>query len=621
MRNASFFVKVRMMNLRFATGLAGIAFLATHAVAQEPPFPLAEVVAQGRQAALSAKTVPSGLGRQDYLRTSEGIVVFFRHFQNPDGRIMDPFLGREVQYSTPCYAWAASALVSSGRQTNLLDSAARALDVALEELSTGHAADNHGDFFTFPCVLAYEALRDRVSGARRARWERDLRAIEPDRIYQDIPGKREPHNWAVIALAGEYLRQQDGFCDLSFVEKALALQMKYFTANGQYLDPGAPMAYDHFPRCFLAAMIERGYRGAYSATLTNLMDRAAWTSLLVQSPCGEWPVGGRSAQHQWNEAMQCVTCEIWARRKQREGDAAGARMFKRAAHLALESVRRWVRPSGELWIVKNRFDPAARHGFQGYSTHSQYNLLAASMLCAAWLFADEDIPEGVCPAQAGGFAFELPEFHKVLANAGGLYVELDTAAAPEYNSTGLIRIHKTGVDPLVGPTDSSAINDGPAAVGIAWREGDRWQSLAGLGQKQIDRTEFSTEQGKADHVRFKVRYVLGRTKVSAVVENYDLTPERVEVTAEFEGDSTGIKVQFPAMAFDGAAATQIVSNGTNVSVRLNHSQEVFSVLSPADIRLTRSGSWTSFRNGFFEMIEGVASGNRVVYSLTPSARE
>jgi hypothetical protein len=115
MRQTGLSVKLTTMNLRFASGLAGIAFLATHAVAQEPPFPLAEVVAQARQAALSAKAVPSGLGRQDYLKTSEGIVVFFRHFQTPDGRIMDPFLGREVQYSTPCYAWAASALVSAGR--------------------------------------------------------------------------------------------------------------------------------------------------------------------------------------------------------------------------------------------------------------------------------------------------------------------------------------------------------------------------------------------------------------------------------------------------------------------------------------------------------------------------
>lgn len=119
--------------------------------------------------------------------------------------------------------------------------------------------------------------------------------------------------------------------------------------------------------------------------------------------------------------------------------------------------------------------------------------------------------------------------------------------------------------------------------------------------------------------------MLERTGISAVVENYDLTPERVEVTVEVEGHPAGIKVQFPvqfpALAFDGAAASQIELSGTNASVRLNHSQEVFSVLSPSDARLTRSDSWASFRNGFFEKIEGVVSGNRVVYSLTPSAGE
>ena len=56
-------------------------------------------------------------------------------------------------------------------------------------------------------------------------------------------------------------------------------------------------------------------------------------------------------------------------------------------------------------------------------------------------------------------------------------------------------------------------------------------------------------------------------------------------------------------------------------MRLNHSQEVFSVVSPSDVKLTRSGSWISFRNGYLEIIEGVVSGNRVVYTLTPSARE
>ncbi len=116
-------------------------------------------------------------------------MLFFQHFQAADGRIIDPLLRREVQYSTPCYACAASALISGGRQTNLLDSAARALDVALEELSTGHAADNHTDFFTFPCMFAYESLRDRVSSERRAPLGERLAGA--DRAGTRLPGPSE----------------------------------------------------------------------------------------------------------------------------------------------------------------------------------------------------------------------------------------------------------------------------------------------------------------------------------------------------------------------------------------------------------------------------------------------
>jgi hypothetical protein len=561
------------------------------------------------------------LTREDYLKTCEGIVDFFHHFQTPDGRIIDPFMHKEVQYSTPCYAWTATVLVVSGRQTNLFDSAARALDAALEELSSGHAADAHSDFFTFPCMLAYEALRDRVTAERRGKWEEELRSIVPEKIYHDIPGKRPPHNWAVVALSGEFLRGQDGLGDPGYVDKALSYQMGYFTANGQYMDPNTPMAYDGFPRCFLAGMIERGYNGTNAARLTNLMDRASWTSLLIQSPIGEWPTGGRSSEHQWNEGQQCMIYEIWARRKQREGDAAGAAMFKRAAHLALESVRRWVRPSGELWIVKNRFDPAARHGYMGYSSHTQYNLLAASMLATAWQFADETIAEGVCPAEIGGFALELTDFHKIIANAGGLYLELDTTAAPEYNSTGLIRVHKTGVDPLVGPTDTSDSKDGSATVGIAWRDGERWQSLAGLTAKEIKKVEFSRGQNTPDRVQFKVRYILGGGIISAVTENYDLTAERVEVTAEVEGETAEVRARFPAFAFDGANATRVEVNGAKASVQLNRSREEFSIVEPAEAVLSRTGAWTTFRNGYFEMIEGTVPGKRVVYTLTPSGGE
>ena len=116
------------------------------AVCALEPFPLAETVAEVRKNLEGSPIISTKLTRDDYLQTLGGIVQFFRHFQSANGRIIDPFAHREVQYSTPCYAWAAAALVASGRETNLLDSSASALDAALDELAEGNAADGHGDF-------------------------------------------------------------------------------------------------------------------------------------------------------------------------------------------------------------------------------------------------------------------------------------------------------------------------------------------------------------------------------------------------------------------------------------------------------------------------------------------
>lgn len=594
-----------------AIGLAGPGDL--------PPYPLAAKVASVNQFLKEVSLEPTSFSREGYLGIVNGIVNYFHHFQATDGRIIDPFVHREVQYSTPCYAWAAAALIASGKRPDLVESAAKALECALQQLADAKPADRHGDFFTFPAMLAYLHLRDLVPSERRQHWEQLLRTIDPYCAYRDFLSERRQavHNWNVVAIAGEFLRFKHGFTDLTFVERHLEAQLLNFTDEGLYRDPNVPMAYDHFPRHFLAAVLELGYEGKFKDILTELLERAAWTSLLIQSPCGELPTGGRSAQHQWNEAMQCVTYEIWARRKQREGDGIAAKAFKRAAFLALQSVKRWVRPSGELWIVKNKFDPALRHGYEGYSFHSQYNLLAASMLATAWFFASDDIPLGMCPADVGGFVVHLPDFHKVIANASGLYVEIDTAADPNYNSTGLLRVHKSGVEPLIGPSDSAAIRDEPLAVGIAWREGESYQPLAGVGRKQISRVSVNIYKETPHQVAFAIRYEVNRPQVKAVLETYELTPKQVRVTAEIEGEVDSLLVRFPALAFEGQRASRIAVSGNEVTVRLDNSQQTFRVEAPSDVVLKRTGRWVRSRNGYLEPIEAEIKGKKVIYTLTP----
>jgi hypothetical protein len=45
---------------------------------------------------------------------------------------------------------------------------------------------------------------------------------------------------------------------------------------------------------------------------------------------GELATGGRSSQHQWNEAVQCVIFEIYANYWKSQGNMVAARAFKRA---------------------------------------------------------------------------------------------------------------------------------------------------------------------------------------------------------------------------------------------------------------------------------------------------
>lgn len=584
------------------------------------PFPLAETVSTVKSSLADYPVTATGLQRSNYLETISGIVNFFHHHQDVDGRIIDPFVQKEYQYATPCYAWAAAALVKNGKQTNLLPSAALALECAVKQLAENKPAMRHGDFFTFPAMLAYENLRDLVSAEQRQRIEGYLRQMNPADCYSDVlkRGDGEIHNWNIVALSGEFLRFQNGFTDLNFVESYLPLQLPYFTSYGMYRDPHLPMAYDHFPRHFLAALLERSYKGNHQAELEQILDRGAWTSLLMQSPTGELPTGGRSAQHQWNEAEQCVTYEIWANRSRRAGDDLSARAFKRAAHLALQSIQRWVRPSGELFIVKNHFDPAARHGFEKYSSHSQYNLLAASMMATAWMFADDSISEGASPADRGGFAFEIPEFNKVFANAGGLYLEIDTGANPDYNSTGLLRVHKRGVDSLVGPSDGAPAKETPLAIGVSWLETNRWQSLAGLPLAKIKKVQFQRLTSKTNTVKFSVVYQVEGSAVKTITEAYELDGNEVKVAATVTGDTSRTKVTFPALTFDGHDAATIAITNAKASITLRDSRECFTVESRLEGKtLRRTGQFVSSRNGFLEAIEGVVRGKSVQFRLRP----
>ncbi len=540
--------------------------------------PTKALLAQFRKAPAPRHFTSTGLQRSDYLQLIASEVDFWKTQQNADGAIIDPYRREEFQYSTPAFAHAAAALVTWHKRDDLLEPAARAMDWATKSLSERKAATAHEDFYAPMLAHALPLLKPRVAPLRAARWEAQISAFEPSKTYRAGPGSS---NWNVVALAGEALFEQMGLRDPKnrYVESSLAGQGKHFgSPYGLYLE--GPMAYDHFPRLWVADLLAHGYDGPYKNELSETLRRGAITSLFMQSPWGELPAGGRSAHHQWNEAEQCVTYEIYAARALREGDAALAGIYKRAAHLALASMRRWVRPSGEMQIVKNWVDPAQNHGFAGYSSHSQYNLLPMSMLAIAYeqSASTAGLSERAAPADVGGFAFEIAPLHKIFANAGGTYVEIDTAADHHYDATGLIRVHMPGISPQLGPSDSLVsqpsyrISGDKAAritsgIGVSWRGRDgMWHRLGELSRSQIQKSGVANVQATPGRVTFDVVYEGQFFGVTRITESYIVTPGRVEVFTRTEGYDGPLRLEWPVLADDGKTASLITIQGVTVGV-------------------------------------------------------
>jgi rhamnogalacturonyl hydrolase YesR len=566
---------------------------------------------------------PTGLKREDYLRVIEGQVKAMRAYQDPDGRIIDPVEKVEKFYATPCYAHSVAVLAHSGhcKDAELIESGMNALDAATADMASNNAPGGHGDFFTWPAMFAFELFQAHASAGRRADWEGKLRAVNPKKLYRVHPGSG--NNWGVVNLAGEFMRHRQGFTTLDYVEASLAGQVRNFTELGMYDENGNPFPYDHFSRYYLAGMLDRGYVGTHQPALRELLWRAAWVSLFMQSPCGEMPTGFRSSHHIWNEAEQCVTFELYAAAYAKAGRFAEAGAFKRAARLSLQSVQDWIRPDGSGFIVKNRYPIEAKHGYEVYSAHSCYNMLACSMLAQAWQFADDSVIEKPAPADTGGFVIPiLDPFRKIFANAGGTYIEYDIRGDHKYNPTGLLRIHVKGGHPQLGPSDGCAPLYSGAGVNIAtgpaWQEpGGQWRSLAELSPPTP--TVEILEQEPA-RTRFRVSYArLSDGKGPAPVrltQTILVEPSGVTVTDELTGTGERMRVTWPMLVSDGAAATQIEMSGNSASLKLGGRGNRFTLLEPAGVILSRSGKPVSHRNGLVETATAEFAGKHAVYRIT-----
>ena len=599
--------------------------------------PLADQITRLVDRATVTPVEATGLTKANYLRSIAHLVAYFRQHQAADGRIIDPLKKVEFHYATPLYAHAAAILIVSNhdRSPELLDSAMRALDVTTADLAAtatmkprkiAPGSDtNTSDFYIRPVMGAYHALKGIAATERFSIWTTRLSGLDPKTAYSMTDGNFT--NWSLCLLWGEFQRNRLGWQPDSAIDHTMNIQRWHATPLGLYFEGHGPWAYDVFGRYFVVGMLADGYRGSEFDFWRDSSWRGAWTSLLVQAPNGEIPIGGRSAQHIWNEPQAAAIWERYASAYAKAGRPVEAGMFKRAAHLALRETQRWLNADGSNQVTKNFYPCAARHGYMPYSYVASYSLLAASMLASAWEAANEGIAERAAPADLGGVFVQSPEFASVIAHAGGAYINYFTNGDQHYDATGLARVQLRDVHPQLGPSASMIGSDHsdsyksklrtPWSIGPIWSVSDNQQIR--LASLQTPGVRVMHEQVSPDRASFTALAEMpSKSGVHRVTQTLTLVDGTVQVRDQWNSPVPGtMAVSYPVLTTDGRTTTNITITGQKLALqRPDAGGLLVEITSPLDASIRRTGKAIKHPNGMAEPFLLQGSGNFINYTIS-----
>ena len=571
---------------------------------------------------------PTGKSARDYLSRISGCVDYFAPLQDSAGAIIDPHRGAEFQYATPCFAYSAALVARDYGRADLIEPAFAAFRFAAAALGERTAADGHEDFYPSPLAHAYALLGTLVPEDRLLAAAEPLRGYDAFKTFRKRPGgtKRSGANWNCKALAGQWLMIKTGLqADNGYVAKSLQRQGQWFD-NEYGLYAEGPATYDAFPRAWMADMLAQGYDGTHKDQLTEALDRAAITALFMQSPTGELATGGRSSHHQWSDAIQCTTFEWAASRALAAGDRDLAGTFKRAARRALAALDPWVRPSGEFWIVKNRAEPAERHGYEVYSSHSQYNLLTCTALGFAYEMAGatEDVHEAPTPAEHGRSTLVTGAgIGRAFVNSQGTQVEIALDPVPLQTPRGILRVHMAGLPSQIPLTDGSPDapmfnlpeTSAPAiAMGLAWADpegttlaqsGTLLRSMAGLKAAEMHSEVLrhgATARGA--YLIHKHRLLTGAGPRN-ISEAIDVEPGAATMTWTWSPNWEGpVLLRFPIFVSDGETSAEVLAedDGSAVTVVWKGAQARFERVGDGAPLVLSAQHWP-FRCGWFRVAE------------------
>ena len=464
-------------------------------------------------------------------------------------------------------------LIAHGYRQDLLSLFIEMMDFCCEQIPTHKAANDFSVKEIVFCLLELEE-KQLVEPCRIAAWKACLATIDPFTCYTECA--RHPiesrGNWTCFVAVSEWMRRVIGLAETeNLVDTQIATQLLRFDENGMYRDPHEPMVYDLVTRGLLVMLLTFGYRGKHYEEIDENLRKAGLATLRMQSVTGEVPYGGRSAQFLHNEPHLCIILEHEAKRYAAEGNVALAGEFKAGVRRALDNVELWLSKT-PIRHVKNAFPLESKYGCEDYAYFDKYMITCASFLYAAYLTCDDTI-ETARKDDDSSLAFTTSHyFHKIFARHGDYFLEFDTAADPNYDTSGLGRVHRRGAPAFIcmntpcitgGENHAGMSLDGheprPLALcpGLLLPKG--WAFALTTGDEYLAVKTSHDENGAT--VRFACRLGGGVSEVGQpqCLATYRVTDLGIDVTVEGASKMAPRPAGhlLPAFLFDGETHTTV----------------------------------------------------------------
>lgn len=507
------------------------------------------------------------------------------------GIIIDLYEKKEVQYSTPLFAFNVATLLNLGRASDLAEAGAKALDACTNDIATGMANDYHGEFYCAPMCKAirlFEKVSNKfpqvVTKERVAEWKK--RMSLPREKFMSL---RVRQNWRTFAMKGEWLREQDGYIkdgtkwnELCWTSKVEGGQReRFFRDKEQYkispyflmyhddtADPET-FAYNGATTANLLDMLENGYAGKSAKEMRDTVAYSLHGAMNLLGASGEAPAGGRTGEHIWDDTVYAIGFEMMAEIEHKKGNDALAGQYRRAVTLLLASHSRFQQERGWFSITKNQFPSAYKNRYASWSGLTNYNGYTLACLSEIIAARKSKIPQSPAPYEIGGYSITLdPEFSNTFLNAGGMQAqvctrgETDAYGNVQWHTLGITRISRTGWESRLGPAAGHINLDFSDAVSLcpAYFENGKWNRLCSVPKQYqgIVTTEFVHPLLTKATVHFSP--VKGQSGANFEMK-MTITPDGILLDTSCDDSNKKIGVVLPMLDFDGK--TQLTKSYEN----------------------------------------------------------